>query len=56
MVTCPQCGSIETETLTRIDLAESFPEGDLVVAQSGCLRCGFVFTHNDFVPRQEVVR
>jgi len=52
-VKCPQCGSLETETLTRIDLIGSLPEGDLVVVQAGCLRCGFVFTHDDFVPRQE---
>ncbi|MCJ7768664.1 hypothetical protein MUP79_09780 [Candidatus Bathyarchaeota archaeon] len=50
---CPQCGSLETETLTRIDLIGSLPEGDVVVVEAGCLRCGFVFTHDDFVPRPE---
>lgn len=50
---CPFCHSLETENLGPVDVIDSDPEGDLVTMDACCLRCGFRFCFDDFVPRPE---
>jgi predicted Zn-ribbon and HTH transcriptional regulator len=45
---CPQCGSLEIETLGIIDLIDSDAEGDLVKEEAQCLKCGFRFDYDEF--------
>jgi hypothetical protein len=44
---------METENLGPIDILDSDPEGDLVTMDAYCLKCGFRFCFDDFVPRPE---
>jgi predicted Zn-ribbon and HTH transcriptional regulator len=44
---------METENLGPIDIIDSGAEGELVVMDAYCLRCGFRFSFDDFVPRPE---
>ena len=50
---CPKCSSLEVESLTTIDLIDSFPEGDLTVSEFGCLRCGELFTQERWIERPQ---
>lgn len=53
MPKCPRCGSRETEKLGVRDVIDSGSEGELVSQRAQCLRCGHVFSFDEFVPRPE---
>jgi C4-type Zn-finger protein len=50
---CPNCHSLETETNGVLDVIDSDAEGELVTMDAYCLKCGFRFSFDDFVPRPE---
>lgn len=53
MTKCPRCGYHGIEVLGIRNLVDSGKEGDLVTRKARCVKCGFAFDFDDFVPREK---